>query len=593
MPRLSSIAVRRFKRLEELVLPLQDTNILIGSNNSGKSSVLQAIHFAVSVAQSAQLLGGVAWQQDKYQLSFNPSQLLYSPVADVMTLATGGNLVEDANKRVEIEFTSDDGNKCTVAVRRGRNRNIAVAIEGRALGEHLQNIQQPFSVYAPGLAGVPREEFFMSPGRVRRIVARGDANLVLRNVLLMLRNQAGGGWEQFSADLAAVFPNLNLLVTFDADTAEYINARFTVNDGPELPLDAAGTSILQAAQLLAYVSLFKPSLLILDEPDSHLHPNNQRMLCNVIAKIVAQRGFQVVLSTHSRHVLDAMRHTSRVTWISKGAVVTAPENEPTNLTALLLDLGALDSVDYFADGEIKYIVATEDDDPMFVKYVLWSSGFNEDETEVVSYSGCTKLDSAIVLGRFLKAKASHIHMIVHRDRDYLADTDVEAFTRALNAHDIKAFVTDGSDIEAYYVNAAHLNHCNPEVSVQRIEELIESARTATRDKSIEAIVNLRTDEAFRKRPQTGHGPNHGQIAISAARDYDAHPQKMMRGKIVLKQVKSLIQAEQGANALVLAVSPHLDVESLRNVLTPLPAAASPEGAIRPAAGTESAERTGQ
>jgi energy-coupling factor transporter ATP-binding protein EcfA2 len=576
MPRLSSIAVRRFKRLEELILPLQDTNILIGSNNSGKSSVLQAIHFAVSVAQTAQLLGGVNWQQDKYQLSFNPSQLLYSPVADVLTLATGGNLVEDVNKRVEVEFTSDQGQKCTVAVRRGRNRNIAVAIEGRQLGEQLQNIQQPFSVYAPGLAGVPREELFMSPGRVRRIVARGDANLVLRNVLLMLRNQAGDGWNQFTTDLAEVFPNLKLLVSFDSDTDEYINARFTVNDGPELPLDAAGTSILQAAQLLAYVSLFKPSLLILDEPDSHLHPNNQRMLCKTITKLVAQRGFQVVLSTHSRHVLDAMRSTSRITWISKGAIVPPPENEPTNLTALLLDLGALDSVDYFADGEIKYIVATEDDDPEFVKHVLWSSGFNEDETEVISYSGCTKLDSAIVLGRFLKTKAPHIRMIVHRDRDYLAQAEAEAFTQALAAHDIGAFVTDGSDIESYFVNADHLHQCNPAVSLERVRELIEAARTATKEKSIEIIVNLRTQEAFRKRNQGGQAPNHGQIAVAATNEYEANPAQMMRGKMVLGRVKSLIQAEQGANAVVLATSAHLNVQALRNVVAPPPAVATPE-----------------
>ncbi len=575
MPRLSSITVRRFKRLEELVLPLQDANILIGSNNSGKSSVLQAIHFAVSVAQTTQLLGGVAWRQDKYELSFNPTQLLYSPVADVMALATGGTLVEDTNKRVEVEFTSEQGHKCTVAIRRGRNRNIAVAIEGRELGEQIQNIQQPFSVYAPGLAGVPREELFMSPGRVRRIVARGDANLVLRNVLLMLKTQEGDGWDQFTDDLAEVFPNLELIVSFESETAEHVDARFAVNDGPKLPLDAAGTSILQAAQLLAYVSLFKPSLLILDEPDSHLHPNNQRMLCKVIARLVARRGFQVILSTHSRHVLDAMRATSQVTWISKGAIVPPPENEPTNLTALLLDLGALDSVDYFADGELKYIVATEDDDPAFVENVLWSSGFNENETEVISYSGCTKIDSAIVLGRFLKAKAPHVHMIVHRDRDYLGNVEVEAFIEALKSHDIMAFVTDGSDIESYYINAAHLHQCNPAVPLQRIQELIEAARNETRDKSIEAIVNLRTQEAFRKRNQGGNAPNFGQIAVSASKDYDANPSQMMRGKIVLNRMKALIQAEQGANAVVLTTTLHIAVKELRDVVAQSSAVANP------------------
>ena len=383
------------------------------------------------------------------------------------------------------------------------------------------------------------------------------------------------GWDQFTDDLAEVFPNLELIVSFESETAEHIDARFAVNDGPKLPLDAAGTSILQAAQLLAYVSLFKPSLLILDEPDSHLHPNNQRMLCKVIARLVARRGFQVILSTHSRHVLDAMRATSQVTWISKGAIVPPPENEPTNLTALLLDLGALDSVDYFADGELKYIVATEDDDPAFVENVLWSSGFNENETEVISYSGCTKIDSAIVLGRFLKAKAPHVHMIVHRDRDYLGNVEVEAFIEALKSHDIMAFVTDGSDIESYYINAAHLHQCNPAVPLQRIQELIEAARNETRDKSIEAIVNLRTQEAFRKRNQGGNAPNFGQIAVSASKDYDANPSQMMRGKIVLNRMKALIQAEQGANAVVLTTTLHIAVKELRDVVAQSSAVANP------------------
>ena len=568
MSQLTSITIRRFKRLGHFTLNLNDVNVLIGANNSGKSSVLQAMHFAVAVAQTSKLLGGVPWRQGIYELSFNPTQLLYSPVADVMTLATGGHLVEDRNQRVEVTFMDSDNNTCTVAVRRGRNRNIAVAIEGRALGETLQSIQNPFSVYAPGLAGVPREELYMSPGRVRRVVARGDANLVLRNVLLMLKRQDGNGWDQFADDLREVFPDLYLSVEFEDDTDEHINARFRIADGPTLPLDAAGTSILQATQLLAYVTLFKPSILILDEPDSHLHPDNQRSLCKVINGLASARDFQIVLSTHSRHVLDAMRGSSRITWISKGEIVTPPENESPDLAAILLDIGALDSIDYFADGEVKFLVATEDEDTSFVEHLLWSSGFNEDETEVVSYSGCSKLDAAIVLGRFLQEKAPNVKMIVHRDQDYLNADAIESFKNALANHQISAFVTTGSDVEAYYVNVNHLHQCNPGVTLQRIEELVEQALQETKAKSIEAIVNLRTQEAFRQRNKGGDPPNHGQIAVAASADYEDAPHTMMRGKIVLNKLKSLIQQEQGANAVVLADSPHLSMVELANIVNP-------------------------
>lgn len=384
----------------------------------------------------------------------------------------------------------------------------------------------------------------------------------------MLHKAGQDRWSQFSEDLREVFSDISLAVNFEEDTDEIIDVRFSIADGPQLPLDAAGTSILQATQLLAYVTLFNPALLILDEPDSHLHPDNQRSLCKLITKLAAQRHFQVVLSTHSRHVLDAMRGGPRVTWITKGEIVVPPADESPDLTALLLDLGALDSVDYFADGEITFLVATEDADPGFVKHILWSSGFNEDETEVVSYSGCSKVDAAIVLGRFLKEKAPNVRMIVHRDRDYLSDDDVQAFEQALGNHDITAFVTEGSDVEGYYVNADHLHHCNPGVSHERIQELLDQAIADKKDKSIEAIVNLRTEEAFRKRNKGGDGPNHGQIAVTASADYDATAQAMMRGKLVLKRIKALIQEEQGANAVVLMSTPHLSVPQLANIANP-------------------------
>ena len=95
-------------------------------------------------------------------------------------------------------------------------------------------------------------------------------------------------------------------------------------------------------------------MLILDEPDSHFHPDNQRILCDLVSALAAERGFQAIISTHSRHVLDN-EIRGEIIWLSKGAIVDQPD---INTTAVLLDLGALNSVDYFADGELKCVVAT-------------------------------------------------------------------------------------------------------------------------------------------------------------------------------------------------------------------------------------------
>jgi energy-coupling factor transporter ATP-binding protein EcfA2 len=560
MPRITSVTVRRFKRLEEVQISLGDVTLLIGANNSGKSSILQAIHFAVSIAQTARLVGeGVPFRNDAFQVSFNPTQLIYSPVADVLSLATGGTLQEQRPTQIEIEFLDDTGARCTVGLRRGRNRNIAVSIVGRQLGEMLMDLEHPFTVYAPGLAGVPKEERYLSPGVVRRIVARGDANLALRNVLRMLRADAAS-WDLFVQDMQSIFEGITIQVTFNENTDENVQVHFQLPGGPLLPIDAAGTSILQASQILAYIALFKPQVLILDEPDSHLHPDNQRALCELVYRLASTRHFQALISTHSRHVLDTMKNKSNVYWLSKGKIVDEPD---LNATAMLLDLGALDSVDYFADGELRCVVATEDTDKEPLRALLWSNGFVEDDTEIASYTGCTKVDAALVLGSFLREKAQHVRLVIHRDRDYLSQEAADAFTNRLQHAGLRSFLTEPSDVEGYFLNAEHLHALNPGVTIERIRELLTQATTETANKSVAAIVNQRTTEAFRIRRDGGAAPDHGAIAVQAQADYAANPVNLRRGKDVIGRLQALLQQELGANPRIFLPSQHLRSATLQ------------------------------
>ena len=231
MPAIKTITVRRFKQLQSLSVDLGEVTLLIGANNAGKSSFLQALHLAASVAQTVRLVAeGVSWAKDSFQTTVSPEQLIYSPVSDVLTLATGGRLEEAANTRIEIELKAADGSVTVVGLRRGRNRNLAVSIEGRTLGEHLMDFEHPFTIYVPGLAGVSRSERYLSAGVVRRIVARGDANLALRNVLRMLSSNTTS-WDQYIDDMRRFFPGISIEVDFDGDTDEFVNVFFKLRDG--------------------------------------------------------------------------------------------------------------------------------------------------------------------------------------------------------------------------------------------------------------------------------------------------------------------------------------------------------------------------
>ncbi|WP_122602633.1 AAA family ATPase [Pseudomonas viridiflava] len=601
MSKLKSIKIRRFKQLNEIEIEVEDTTVLIGANNAGKSSALQAIHFAVSVAQTAKLVGeGVKWGNDRFELSFNPTQLLYAPVADVLSLAYGGSLAESASKQIEIELTLNDETSCLITIRRGRNRNIQIALQGRTVGELLMDFDRPFTVYAPGLAGIAKEERYMSPGVIRRVVARGDANLVLRNVLLMMKDdqkrywdqirtdyqkardafdknegprpippyvqlrEKPGSWSRFLADMRILFPKLHIEIEFDRQRDETINVYFKQGNGPRLPIDAAGTSILQASQIVAYVALFKPQVLILDEPDSHLHPNNQRALCDLITRMASLRSFRALISTHSRHVLDSLRDRAKVVWMNSGIKV---DYDAVTTPAMLLELGALDSVDYFTNGQLKCLFATEDSKKESIQALyalLDANGFPLKEVDVRPYSGCSKLDAAKVLRYFLLDKAPNVRFVLHRDRDYMSADAAQKIEEGLKEIDAHPFITAHSDVEGYFLQAAHIAELNPTIPQIRAQELIDKATEDTRASSIEALINIRTEAAIRNR-KGGPPHNAGELAAQAVSDYDFDPSQWRRGKRVLSVLRSLLNQELKAHPVILKATKHLAVPELQQI----------------------------
>ena len=119
--------------------------------------------------------------------------------------------------------------------------------------KRLSSPEHPFSVFSPGLAGVSKTEQYVSDGVLLRTIARGDANLVLRNILLRLWDTPE--WEGFLFDLRGIFPDLDFQVEFKKETDEFITVK--VETGKEqVPLELVGTGVLQATQIPSRASFF-------------------------------------------------------------------------------------------------------------------------------------------------------------------------------------------------------------------------------------------------------------------------------------------------------------------------------------------------
>lgn len=452
---VSALTIENFKRIKATRVPLSPITVVVGGNNSGKSCILQAPHFAVNLLQSAVAEG------DK---TIPAQNLRYLPTGDVLDLPNGERLKADtAPVRVTFELKDgvdgSDGTQYHVELTRGEGLNVLISSSVDEIAEtRLSDSAQPYSIYVPGLAGIPLHEEFRSDALIASAIARGDANLYLRNVLLRIWRNAPK-LERLNGYLNKILDGAELVVQFDDTNDSHIRA-WVRHDTRETPLDAMGTGILQFLQILAYVIEYSPALVLLDEPDAHLHPNNQRLIATLLDEVVQDGTTQVVLATHSRTLLDAFRQidTATFVWMENGTVQADAKQEHITM---LMDLGALDGGEIFYSSECTAVFLTEDTKLDYLLPFLRANDIDPECTLVHSYQSSSRLQAALELARFIRSIKPAARVIVHRDRDFMTDEDVEDLKQMLlkDGDDIDLFVTEGSDIEHYFTRSQHLEAC--------------------------------------------------------------------------------------------------------------------------------------
>lgn len=550
-----SVHVKRFKGIQDAPFDATEINVFIGANNAGKSSLAQILHFGIGLLQSIELAN--RWgNKTSVALSLSPAQLLYSPCVDLYALGFGGQLLESSTTAIELSFVLKNGERIRITIRRGRNGNIHVFVENVKAARELAKLEKPFTVYSPGLAGIARHENLISEGVLLRTIARGDANLVFRNILLRLSTSAS--WEEFLDDLRKIFPDIEIKVEYRPETDEFIVVN-VISGSANVPIELAGTGVLQAVQILSYVHYFHPSVIVLDEPDSHLHPNNQRLLCKLLQLVAEERDTQVFLTTHSRHVVDALSGQATFLWVRNG---TVEKIEKAHDLAVLLDIGALDVKEMVSQSAAKCIVLTEDSIKRGLEVLLESSEFPMDQSLVLAYYGCTAPHNLRPLLELIRGSNPSAKIVVHQDRDYLTDQEANDWETKIRSMGAEPFLTTGVDVESHFLNAEHLASVNS-LDVERVSKLVDSATDIMRDFSIEKYVNGRTD--IEKKNGTFGRLNVGLLATEAPKRFDSDPVRYRHSKAVLREARRQFQDETGKNLRVTEPSSALRVEGLASI----------------------------
>lgn len=517
--RLDQITVKHFKRIEELTINLKPVTALVGGNTSGKSSALQAAQLGVSILQAA-LRGQRRDGTSVFAGTVSNDAVLFRPTEHLLDLRRGDPATQKLGFSVTysgVDVDTGTEKVMTLEVTRGKNANIAINRTGDDdLAAVLADPDRPFSILTPGLSGIPIREEWRTKGSMDAAVMHGDANLYLRTVLDHLfthdlddmartawthTRDIGGlpasGWKTFSTLFDRCYPGARVIVAHDPRRDRYVHVDVE-GANSRVTIDMASTGMLQVIQIIAYACFYAPPLLLLDEPDAHLHADSQSRLYEALRGVAAETQTRVLFASHSPQLIQRLMYDADagVIWMSEGVQVPVDEAQRPAIP-ILMTLGALSAGADAFDPARPVLLMTEDKRTKPITALALANGAPQN-LAVISYNGCGNLPAARLLASMITDMRPDARIILHRDRDFrtVTEMDFEIATAAAERQRngvtrVTEVFTPLNDVEHSFAQANHLTAKFPQLAPEIVDAAISDVMIFKRDQLVAAAHTAR------------------------------------------------------------------------------------------------------
>ncbi|HEY0555044.1 MAG TPA: AAA family ATPase [Thermoanaerobaculia bacterium] len=310
---ITKVRTRYFKQFTEQEFDLADHVILAGPNNSGKTTLLQAITIWYLALQKWR-----EWQ--RHQRRFKPlpvevqltrKEFTALPLREMNDLWTD-TLTGLRVLTIEVEGVTAQGPWRLAFEFRYQNAELVYVKPSPTHVDQLPRITEDFSViHIPPFSGIGAEETRYDRPYQDLLIGQGKAGDILRNLLLeVYESEDKAEWKSLCARIEEIFG-------YQLQPPRYGGAPFIVceylrgiprsADGgefPELDIASAGSGFHQVLLLLGFFSARPSTVLLLDEPDAHLHVILQKQVYDLLRSIASRRRCQLVIATHSEVLID-------------------------------------------------------------------------------------------------------------------------------------------------------------------------------------------------------------------------------------------------------------------------------------------------
>ncbi len=321
---LTEITIRNFKNFEKVQFELAERVVLVGPNNSGKTSALQALAlWDIGLKRWIEKRGTEPVPKTRSGVTINRRDLIAVPIPSANLLwrnlhvrkGTKNTTQKNTTQNVRIDIIVKGVNQGSVwecglefdyaneesFYCRPLRRDDSSQPERMDVPQEATDIKM---AYLQPMSGLSATETRLDSGAINVRLGEGRTAEVLRNLCYQLRESTNGNsdWPQFVQRIKEFFGVELLEPVYITERGE-ISLAYRQN-GIQLDISSSGRGLQQTLLLMAHLMLNRGTVLLLDEPDAHLEILRQRQIYQLLTETASCYGNQIVAASHSEIILN-------------------------------------------------------------------------------------------------------------------------------------------------------------------------------------------------------------------------------------------------------------------------------------------------
>ena len=344
---IRSVRLRGFKRFREVQFSLPGHVVLAGPNNTGKTTLLQAIASWAFALRRWRELNDFNRRNGYRKVPIARQAFAAVPLRSFDLLWTDRHY----HGQMEIELRHDAGWAVTMEFIADSTEQIYVRPAWDSSGDLRQIDLQ--ALFVPPMTGLGVDEPVYQWPKIEQLLGLGRPGEVLRNLLADV-NRDQAAWDALQSAIVKLF-GYRLLPP--DTTGAHIRAEYEMSkQGPSFDVASAGSGFQQVLMLLAFLNTRHGAVLLLDEPDAHLHVILQDAIYHELRSAAARHGSQLVVATHSEVVINAIEPRELMVTLSEPRVVTDTKER----SRLISSLRVLNNADVMQAQHVRGVLYVED-----------------------------------------------------------------------------------------------------------------------------------------------------------------------------------------------------------------------------------------